>query len=98
MREQTRVAADACLDALTTPYTAQEQERVSRPPYPLPDRLIAHRNLLLAEIERLEREGSTEHTCVTHLSASYPAEWTQLADSLRRDTTMSHGGSFSSPD
>lgn len=91
MREETRTAVEMCLAAVNTEYTADEVERLNRPPYPLPDRLLPHRDVARAEIVRLLREGVTDGTCVLTLHDSYAEEWSALADRFLDERLQFHG-------
>ncbi|MET9259463.1 hypothetical protein [Amycolatopsis sp. NPDC004079] len=81
MREETRNAVQACLDALNTTHTAEEHDRASIPPYPFPHAVVAHRAVVLAEIERLRHDGRTDRTSMSGLT-TWAEPWTSLADRL----------------
>jgi hypothetical protein len=83
MREETRVAVQACLEALDTRYTPEESDRASCPPYPFPDRVIRHHDVVLAEVERLRREGRTDRTCTRANWEKQPQPWESRANLLR---------------
>ncbi len=91
MREETRAAVEMCLAAVNTEYKADEVERLNRPPYPLPDRLLPHRDVARAEIERLRQEGKTDSTCVLTLYDTYAERWSTLADRFLDDRPRFHG-------
>ncbi|WP_406281117.1 hypothetical protein OH799_16175 [Nocardia sp. NBC_00881] len=83
MRKETRVAVETCVAALNTVYTYEERERRSRPPYPLPDRLVWCRDLVFAEVERLRREGEPNCSCVMGTLDWGSQSWETIANQLR---------------
>jgi hypothetical protein len=82
VREETRIAVEACVAALNTEWTPEERERHSYPPYPFPDRLISHRDAVFAEVERLRQDGATDCSAVLTTRELWSAPWGNIADRL----------------
>jgi hypothetical protein len=86
MRAETRVAVEACVEALNTEYTAEERDRAVRPPYPVPDRLVRNRDVMLAEVERLRQAGQGDRTCVFAMRDTWAGPWETATNRLHGST------------
>jgi hypothetical protein len=78
MRPQTRAAVAACLAMIAEPYTDEEHRQRSRPPYPLPDRVLPHQAVAVAQLTRLVESGF-DGSCLTDPRMIRPTEWRSLA-------------------
>ena len=81
MRPQTRAAVAACLAMLAEPYTDEERRQRSRPPYPLPDRVLPQQAVVVAELTRLVESGF-DGSCLTDPRMIRPCEWRSLAQGV----------------
>jgi hypothetical protein len=82
VREETRIAVEACVAALNAEWTPEERERHSRPPYPFPDRLVGQRDVIFAEIERRRRDGATYQPCVLTTLDQWLQPWESIANQV----------------
>jgi len=88
MREETRIAVEACLEAFAGTATEEEKDLGSLPSYPFPAAMAEPRAIVLAEIERLRTEGNHDRRSMSGLTVwaeSWAGEAGRQADSTYWD-------------